>query len=450
VIDAVRNVYVGHRLERDSFMRLDSIVLKNYRCFRDLTVTFQPGFNVIAGVNGSGKTSILKGVREALTGYTLYLKMPGPNFSSLAEPTAVRVQPTVTGGRYRFEEKYPVQVVVRGEAFGQSVEWTTKRAGQTDNTSWEGNPPGRVWQSMQPAHEDAAPFTLPIVAFYPAYRNWQPSPPNEMAAAIERPSRMDSYRFWWEAPADSAALQQWAISKSQERLQLLSDRSIKWDDVRDDELAMVNVALAAAVEDASGIRYDFTRKSLVVEWRGETAPTEFRNLSDGQRVAISLVVDLARRMCLLNPQLGEEVTKKTPGIVLIDELDVHLHPKWQRLMTTGLQEAFPNVQFIAASHSPQVLGELKPEQIILLTQNGIAHPEVSYGLDASRVLEQIMEASKRPIKIEQELSTLFELLERNELAAARDLLDSLKQTAPGLPELAGAEALLKRKEVIGR
>jgi predicted ATP-binding protein involved in virulence len=173
-------------------------------------------------------------------------------------------------------------------------------------------------------------------------------------------------------------------------------------------------------------------------------------LSDGQRVAIALVVDIARRMCLLNPHLGELVTKTTPGVVLIDELDVHLHPKWQRLMTTGLQAAFPEVQFIAASHSPQVLGELKPEQIILLTQDGVAHPEVSYGLDASRVLEQIMEASKRSTSIEQELSTLFELLERNDLARARVLLDSLKNAAPGLPELAGAEALLKRKEVVGR
>jgi predicted ATP-binding protein involved in virulence len=271
-----------------------------------------------------------------------------------------------------------------------------------------------------------------------------------MGAATERSPRTSGYRLWWEAALDHVALQRWAIGKSQERLQLSADRGVRWNDVRDDELAMVNVALATAVDGAAGIRYDFTQKSLLIEWRGETPPIEFRNLSDGQRAAISLVVDIARRMCLLNPHFGEEVTKKTPGIVLIDELDVHLHPKWQRLIATGLQAAFPEVQFITTSHSPQVLGELKPEQIILLTQDGIAHPEVSYGLDASRVLEQIMEASKRPIEIEQDLSTLFELLERNDLAAAREMLDSLKSTAPGLPELAGAEALLKRKELIGR
>lgn len=431
-------------------MRLDSIVLKNYRCFRDLSVTFQPGFNVIAGVNGSGKTSILKGIREALSIFPIHLQTRWPPLHAFAEPNAVHVQSTGTAGRYRFEEKYPADVIAVGEAFGRTIGWTVTKPGQTSPAQWEGEHPGEVWQSMQPSQQDAAPLTLPIIAFYPAYRNWEPVQPDEMGAAIERPSRTDGYRSWWQAASDSNALQQWAISKSQERLQLSVDRAVKWSDVLDDELAIVNVALEAAVEGAAGIRYDFSQKSLLVEWHGEVPPTEFRNLSDGQRVAIALVADIARRMCLCNPHLGAQVTQQTPGIVLIDELDVHLHPKWQRLMTRGLQQAFPKVQFIAASHSPQVLGELKPEQIILLTQDGVAHPQVSYGLDASRVLEQIMEASKRSTGIEQALSTLFELLERNELAAARKLLDSLKSSAPGLPELAGAEALLKRKEIIGR
>lgn len=446
--------------ERIVAMRLNSIALKNYRGFRDLSVTFQPGFNVIAGVNGSGKTSVLKGVREALIGYTTQLPaQAGPTEAAnpFLESGAVRVQSTVAAGRYRFEEQYPVIVLAEGESFGRHVRWAVSKSTETSHFQWEGDGPGQVWRSMQSAHELAGavvqpvqPLTLPIVAFYPAYRSWPPAHPNEMSAAIERPSRMNGYTHWWEAASDSVALQRWVISKSQERLQLSSERSVKWDDIADDELAMVNMALAAVVDGAAGIRYDFTQKSLVVQWHGETPPTEFRNLSDGQRVAIALVVDIARRMCLLNPHLGERVTKETPGIVLIDELDVHLHPKWQRLLTTGLQKAFPLVQFITASHSPQVLGELKPDQIILLTQDGVAHPEVSYGLDASRVLEQIMDASKRSLSIEHDLSVLFELLERNELAGAREMLDALKKTVPGIPELAGAEALLKRKEVIGR
>lgn len=436
-------------------MRLDSIVLKNYRGFRHLPIKFQPGFNVLAGVNGSGKTSILKGAREALTGLTYHLSLPNANLAPFGEAGSVRVESIVAAGRYRFEEQYPAQVDVVGEAFGKALAWSVAKINSAGGMQLDGQQPGALWHAaFSGQNADDTPSTadraLPIVAFYPAYRLWPHAQVNEMVAATERPSRMDGYRYWWEAAGDSLALQQWAISKSMERLQLTSERSVRWDEVDDDELGMVNTALAAVVEGGKGIRYDFSQKTLLIEWLGEVPPTEFRFLSDGQRVAIALVADIARRMCLLNPHLGQSVTQKTPGVVLIDELDVHLHPRWQRLMTKGLQAAFPQVQFIVTSHSPQVLGELQPQQIILLSQEGITHPPVSYGLDASRVLAQIMDANQRSTEVEEALSALFESLERNELGRARRYLSNLKTVAPGIPELAGAEALLKRKEVLGR
>ena len=199
------------------------------------------------------------------------------------------------------------------------------------------------------------------------------------------------------------------------------------------------------------MKYDLKQKSLLVEWADELRePTAFENLSDGQRAVIGLVSDIARRICLLNPHLGLQVVDKTPGVVLIDELDMHLHPKWQRILTSGLKRAFPAVQFIVASHSPQVLGELQPEEIIVLRSEGTSHPQVSYGLDSSAVLEEIMDANARTASVEIQLSQLFSYLEQGVLDSARDLLVQLKLTAPGIPELAGAEALLKRKEVLGR
>ncbi|WP_175927393.1 AAA family ATPase [Burkholderia cepacia] len=438
-------------------MRLNSIELRNFRGFEHLKIAFRPGLNVIAGVNGSGKTSILKGVRELLNAMPAYTSMQGPLLAPFADGGSARMLTTVSAGRYRFEEQYPIEMMATGDAFEQPVEWSLKKSAEGGHAVWDGRTPGAVWQTLQntqgSVETPSVPFhTLPIVAYYPAYRKWEPSQPNQMSAATERLGRTDGYRMWWEAATnqDSTALQQWVISKTLERLQLTSERGIKWESVHDDELAMVNVALAAVVEGTTGIRYDLARKSVLIEWQGNTPPTEFYNLSDGQRVAISLVVDIARRMCLLNPHLDQAVTKVTPGVVLIDELDVHLHPKWQRLMTTGLQVAFPEVQFITTSHSPQVISELQPNQVILMTPDGVTHPAISYGLDASRVLDQIMGASQRPIAVEEELSDLFEALERNELPRARTLLVALKSTAPGIPELAGAEALLKRKEVLGR
>jgi predicted ATP-binding protein involved in virulence len=249
-------------------------------------------------------------------------------------------------------------------------------------------------------------------------------------------------------------LNTWVISKCLERFQVSSETGIAFDDVHDDELALVNSAISNAIEEAEGVKYDMREKSLLVEWKqpalSERRPTIFENLSDGQKAIIGLISDIARRICLLNPHLGQEVMTQTPGIVLIDELDMHLHPKWQRSLTRGLQAAFPSVQFIVASHSPQILSEMQPEQIIVLTAGSASNPQVSYGLDSCAVLEEIMDASARPTEIKGDLEQLFAALERNELDAARQMLANLRNNAPGIADLNRAEALLKREEVLGR
>src|SRR5207253_331116 len=113
------------------------------------------------------------------------------------------------------------------------------------------------------------------------------------------------------------------------------------------------------IENIQGLRYDLKAKTLLLEWHAldvsKGPATQFEHLSDGQRVVISLIADIARRMCLLNPHLGLEAIRQTPAVILIDELDIHLHPQWQRKIVKGLKTAFPAAQFIAASHSPQVI-----------------------------------------------------------------------------------------------
>lgn len=438
-------------------MKLESIHLANYRCHADLAVKFGPGFNVVVGINGSGKTSLLKGICDSL--YGLIVVMNAHHNQPMNEPGHVRLFAENLGGRYRYEPQYPVKVCAAGEAFGTGCVWTLTKTSQVGNAVLSGKFPGQVWQTINqvgnPTSDGIQQFPcLPLAAFYRANRNWNQPQPHEMQAATQRNSRMDGYANWWDASLDSSALQGWAIAKCLERFQTSSETGVSFDGIVDDELALVNTALVAAVEGAKGLRYDLKQKSLLVEWTpifGTTRdPTAFENLSDGQRAVIGLVADIARRMCLLNPQLGQDVTTKTPGIVLIDELDMHLHPKWQRIITQGLQTAFPALQFIVASHSPQVLGELQPEQIILLRPEGTSHPQVSYGLDSSQVLEEIMGATARSPGVEVALTRLFATLERNELDSAREQLNALSELAPGIAELGGAAALLKRKEVLGR
>ena len=442
-------------------MRFDSIHLTNYRCHASLQLNFKPGFNVIVGINGSGKTSVLKAICDALTGFSKHMSVPIGSYQALGDPNVVRLKGEVFDGRYRFEPQYPVKVSATADAFDDHSVciWTIQKTNQVDDPKQTGASPDQVWQAIQQAgaHQSEkvrAQPALPIITFYRANRHWNQPQPHELQAATVRNARTDGYVSWWDASLDSSALQAWVISKGLERFQTSSETGTPFDDFDSDELALVNQALSAAVEGTKGLRYDFKQKSLQVEWTTSAAPardpTAFENLSDGQRAVIGLVADIARRMCVLNPQLGQEVTRKTPGVVLIDELETHLHPRWQRILTGVLKRAFPEVQFIVASHSPQVLGELHPDEIILLRPSGTAHPQVSYGLTSSQVLEEIMEADARAPEVQKMLTETFEVLEQGELQTAREKLTALEAVAPGIPELAGGWALLRRKEVLGR
>ena len=428
-------------------MRLDSIHLTNYRGHADLKVDFGPGFNVLVGVNGSGKTSLLRGVCEALTGFFgPFEGYPAP----LSDPGHARVQPETIDGRYRFEPQYPVKVSAVGTSFEAACSWVLTKATQLEYAQRSGQSPNQLDRQRA-----ISGTKLPLFAFYRANRHWNQPQPHELQVATLKQSRLDGYASWWDASLDSTALQSWIIGKCLERFQTSSETGKLFEAIDDDELALVNAALAVAVEGAKGLRYDMKQKSLLMTWEPDDQgqprdPTAFENLSDGQRAVIGLVADIARRMCLLNPQLGKAVTLETPGVVLIDELDMHLHPEWQRRITRGLKAAFPALQFIVASHSPQVLGELTPEEIILLHPGETSHPQVSYGLDSSSVLKVIMGATARSPQIEADLATLFSIIERNELSDARTLLAKLTECAPGIPELGGASALIKRKELLGR
>ncbi len=149
------------------------------------------------------------------------------------------------------------------------------------------------------------------------------------------------------------------------------------------------------VPDASDIWFDSDLDQIVLSIAGHPQP--FNNLSAGQKMMLALVADIAIKAVTQNAFLVPpgtvdadrfpEVLARTPGVVLIDELDVHLHPKWQRRVATDLKTVFPSIQFVCTSHSPQIVGELCPEEIRILDEEAVVTPSRSFGIDSNRVLE---------------------------------------------------------------
>jgi predicted ATP-binding protein involved in virulence len=226
---------------------------------------------------------------------------------------------------------------------------------------------------------------------------------------------------------------------------------LKAKDFQDKQLKSVRVALQIFLPDFTG--FSIRRNPLRMEVKKNGKTMVINQLSDGEKCLIALVGDLARRMAIANPTRDNPLEGN--GIVLIDEIDLHLHPKWQRNIIPRLTEVFSNCQFIISTHSPHVINHVQPENIFLLDQTpqGIvaSHPSKSYGNNADRILEDLMGLeTTRPDEVFQELRNIFSLIGSNSLSEAVGKIADLKKKIGTDPEIVKAEVLLARKEIIGK
>jgi predicted ATP-binding protein involved in virulence len=140
------------------------------------------------------------------------------------------------------------------------------------------------------------------------------------------------------------------------------------------------------------------------------------------------VAEIAWKAAILNPHLGADAAKKTPGIVLIDEVDLHLHPRWQHRVLRDLRTTFPEMQFIVTTHSPQIISTAEAGWLRIL--DGGEEPrlvEHVQGWDSNAVLEQIMGAHHRPPETQEKLNALFTAIAEEDFPKAKALLDQLER-----------------------
>jgi predicted ATPase len=186
---------------------------------------------------------------------------------------------------------------------------------------------------------------------------------------------------------------------------------------------------------------------LLIDHGGITL--DVSQLSDGERGVLALVLDLARRLSQANPSLGDPL-RDGEAIVLIDEIDLHLHPKWQRKIVEHLTGVFPRCQFIATTHSPQIVAAVEPEQIQLLTPDEVLHPDRSLGMDSNWILRHLMEADDRPESAAKAIQTAEALIEKGSFKKARAAIKMAKDKGLDLPEWSVLEARIARFELTGK
>ena len=172
-------------------------------------------------------------------------------------------------------------------------------------------------------------------------------------------------------------------------------------------------------------------------------------LSDGAKSILAIASDIVYRMAVLNPHLLGKVTEETDSIVLIDEIDMHLHPSWQRKVIDSLQKTFPKVQFIFTTHSPTILTNVPKESIRILNNGEIYTPYVNTrGRDVNSILREIMHTAIRPSDVTEKLNAFSKAIEYKNLDMAQKILDELRvQLGDNDSEVVGAQVTLDLEKI---
>lgn len=221
------------------------------------------------------------------------------------------------------------------------------------------------------------------------------------------------------------------------------------NEYRDRELEAVRYAIANLLDGFSNLRVRRSPLRMTVNKEGDELIVN--QLSDGEKCLLALAGDLARRFASANPNPDCNPLEGS-GVVLIDEIELHLHPKWQRAIIPNLKKTFPNCQFIITTHSPQVISDLKWVHLLRSTSEGIAIERVpSFGKDSNRILETLMETPERRQEIKEDLRELFRLIDKGELGKARQFRQELAhKMGEEDPEFVRADWLIQRKEILNK
>lgn len=432
-------------MENNRFF-VKSLKLENFRCFENAELgPFDPHFNLLVGANGVGKSSVLVAIANALR------KIGNPDVrglpSSLVGPSDIRVEhwvgkDAVTTLRLCFPAEIKIEFELDSSSYVTSDYFSDSTHTSTNTTRIDGD---RILSSApwSDLYSDFQNGSIPIILLYGTARNFSYRPIHPAPIPDAPGHRLTGLADWFNAGTSALGLREWLKNQTLAALQYRLQRSEGSSQGKFLQLSLVQFAIVEAVENASSIGYDADREDLVIQFL-DGSRRDFRGLSDGQRALIGLVSDIARRVCLLNAgYLGAQTLRETTGLVLIDELDLHLHPKWQRRIVADLKRIFPKIQFFATTHSPQVIGEARPEEIVVLTPKGQkTPPSQSFGMDSNWVLQCVMEAEGRDPAVGKKITEMFGAIEEGRFDEARLLIGQLRETIGEAPDVVAADSYL--------
>ena len=416
-------------------MILKEIEINNFRAIKKLRLDLDPKLNILHGANGHGKTSILKAIATGLGSIlTLLPEIHGVSFlkSDLRTNAGTKLLLTTTEG----------------------LQWSRSRRQECRQTSPLKDLKSYLDQIVNADRDGQSASDLPIVAFYDANRNVLEAQIRKKRTRYE-PPRYEALQGSLSSRSNFNQFLNWFSELEHKELREKSDRSDSNHSIK--ELSAVRRAIAKMLPGMCNPRIGWKPFGMMITERLDdriAGEVSIDQIGGGYRTILALVADLVMRMVQGNPHKSDPLCSE--AVVLIDEIDLHLHPSWQQRVLINLANTFPAAQFIVSTHSPNILATAHPHQIIKLIREGneisAGHTQfATFGADSGDVMEGVMgvDGRSRHTEFGKTLETYEGLVREGSGRSpdAKKLRDSLKRLSPWDPALDATDREMRRQEL---
>lgn len=437
-------------------MKLKKIRIINYRCFKDANIDFDEHTTLIVGKNGAGKTAILDAVAVAVS--TFLLGIDGGVGRSILKDDA-RYEFHDLDGTVDPQHQFPVSIESIGDCLdNHDVKWVRSLNSESGNTTVkEARELTNISKEAQKRIMTGdKSLILPLISYYGTGRLYAQKKEKKNIKSLTEFKRQVGYVDCMAAESNEKLMLNWFQIQTLKSLQE-QQRTGKVE--KSLLLKTVENAICKCFERISGsknasIIFDLDTHRLVLNFEsadGSLQKFAMDEMSDGYKNTLSMIGDIAYRMAVLNPMLGDKVLEETSGVIVIDEIDLHLHPQWQQTIISDLNTIFPKIQFIVSSHAPAVINSVAKEQIRILDNGEIYMPAAqTYGRDANSILREVMKVSERPMDIKQRMNLFYSYMDENNYQEADKILTEIESIVGTTdPDIAAARTSLDLEKILG-
>lgn len=408
-------------------MYLTDVEIKNFKGIENMRLELQPGFNLIKGENGKGKTSILEALAVGLGGFIAGIDGVSTRHFTKDE---IRKQYTAVGdASCSYKYCVPVEVSVNAcfKETGEIFSWVrTRNSVQASRSTLSPRNIAKMAEELSNNEESE----LPVLCYQAASRVWSQKREKSENIFHKKYVRTVGYTDTLQEASNIKLLLNWCVKMEQVAWQ--KEKPVaEYEAVKK---VVSNFMRQMNYGKECRIFYDKQMEELMYQENELILPV--MDLSAGFQSLIWMVFDIAYRMAVLNPFLGEKIAD-TNGVVLIDELDMHLHPKWQWEVIDALRKVFPNVQFIATTHAPILFASAKNVWIVDIENGEPEYGYSHYGIDVNTSINYFQKTNEVPEEIQKVIDIFCDEMDEENYSQARKILDDLeKLTAPQNPILA--------------